>query len=265
MSRPDGLRPGVHGRGTREVLGQDDMANAFFQMPMVGEDIAKTAIKTPWGLVKWTVMPQGLCNAPAKHQAPVIEALRHLTGLCCQAYVDDVIIYSRTIEEHEENCRTVLEPLRAAELYCSMKKTDLFTLHTEFLGHVFSREGIQADPSKTEKINNWPRPRTVTQVPSFLGLVQYLRKFIPQLAEHTAVLTPLTKKGLTDISSLWGQKEEIAFEATKRMVTSLPVLRALDQDSDESIWLMTPASKVGPGAVLLQGGGGGWKPARPGG
>lgn len=241
--------------------GKTDMTNAFFQTPMAEEDIAKTAIKTPWGLFEWTVMPQGLCNAPATHQARVNKALRHLIGVCCQAFVDDVIIYSRTVEEHEENCRAVLEALRAAGLYCSMKKTDLFTLHTEFLGHVISREGIQADPSKTEKIKSWPRPRTVTQVRGFLGLVQYLRKFIPLLAEHTAVLTPLTKKGLTDISSLWGQKEEVAFEAIKRIVTLLPVLRALDQDSDEPIWLMTDASKVGLGAVLLQGED--WKTARP--
>ncbi|CDR49787.1 RHTO0S33e00188g1_1 [Rhodotorula toruloides] len=241
--------------------GKTDMTNAFFQTPMAEEDIAKTAIKTPWGLFEWTVMPQGLCNAPATHQARVNKALRHLIGVCCQAFVDDVIIYSRTVEEHEENCRAVLEALRAAGLYCSMKKTDLFTLHTEFLGHVISREGIQADPSKTEKIKSWPRLRTVTQVRGFLGLVQYLRKFIPLLAEHTAVLTPLTKKGLTDISSLWGQKEEVAFEAIKRIVTLLPVLRALDQDSDEPIWLMTDASKVGLGAVLLQVED--WKTARP--
>ncbi|GEM07630.1 transposase [Rhodotorula toruloides] len=136
--------------------GKIDMTNAFFQTPMEEEDIAKTAIKTPWGLFEWIVMPQGLCNAPATHQARVNDALRHLI---------------------------------------------------DFLGHVISREGIQADPVKTQKIKNWPQ------------------------------------KGLTDILSLWGQKEEVAFEGIKRIVTSLPVLRAVDQDSDEPIWLMTDASK----------------------
>ncbi|GAA5996635.1 hypothetical protein JCM11641_001947, partial [Rhodosporidiobolus odoratus] len=206
-------------------------------------------------------MPQGLCNAPATHQARVNEALRHLVGVCCQAFVDDVIIYSNTLDEHERNCRAVLSALRDAGLYCSKKKTDLFSLRTEFLGHVISRDGIEADPSKVEKIKHWTRPRTVTQVRGFLGIVQYLRKFIPQLAEHTAVLTPLTRKGLTRIDHLWTDKEERAFEAVKRIVTSLPVLKPVDQDSEEPIWLMTDASKVGVGAVVLQGPD--WKTAHP--
>lgn len=213
----------------------------------------KTAIKTPWGLFEWTVMPQGLCNAPATHQARVNEALRHLIGVCCKAFVDDVIIYSDTVEQHEENCRAVLSALRSAGLVCSAKKTDLFTTHTEFLGHVISRAGLQADKSKVEKILNWPQPKTVSQVRGFLGVVQYLRKFIPQLAEQTAVLTPLTRKGLTRIEELWTKREERAFEAIKRIVTSLPVLKQLDQDSGVPIWVMTDASKVGVGAVLLQG------------
>ncbi|GAA5985616.1 hypothetical protein JCM11641_004993 [Rhodosporidiobolus odoratus] len=241
--------------------GKIDMTNAFFQTPMAEEDVAKTAIKTPWGLFEWTVMPQGLCNAPATHQAGVNEALRHLIGVCCQAFVDDVIIYSNTMEEHEQNCRAVLSALREAGLYCSRRKTDLFTLQTEFLGHIISRDGIEAEPGKVDKIKNWTRPKTVTQVRGFLGIVQYLRKFIPQLAEHTAVLTPLTRKGLTRIDHLWTGKEEKAFEAIKKIVTSLPVLKPVDQDLEEPIWLMSDASKVGVGAVLLQGQD--WKTAHP--
>ncbi|GAA5825846.1 hypothetical protein JCM11251_000024 [Rhodosporidiobolus azoricus] len=241
--------------------GMIDMTNAFFQTPMAEEDIEKTAIKTPWGLFEWTVMPQGLCNALATHQGRVNKALRHLIRVCCQAFVDDVIIYSMTLEAHEQNCRAVLKALQDAGLYCSRKKTDLFSLRTEFLGHVISREGIEADPSKIETIKNWAKPSTVTQVRGFLGIVQYLRKFIPQLAEHTAVLTPLTRKGLTRVDHLWTTKEDGAFEAIKRSVTSLPVLKPVDQASGVPIWLMTDASKVGIGAVLLQGED--WKTAHP--
>ncbi|GAA5996432.1 hypothetical protein JCM11641_006701, partial [Rhodosporidiobolus odoratus] len=130
-----------------------------------------------------------------------------------------------------------------------------------FLGHVISRQGLEADPSKTARIKEWPRPKNVSQVRGFLGIVQYLRKFIPRLAEHTAVLTPLTRKGLNDVEGLWTDKEEAAFKAIKETVTSLPVLRAIDQDSEEPIWLMTDASKVGIGAVLLQGKD--WRTAQP--
>ena len=241
--------------------GKIDLTNAFFQTPLAEEDVAKTAVKTPWGLFEWTVMPQGLCNAPATHQARINEALRHLIGVCCHAFVDDVIIYSDTLDDHERNVRTVLEALRTAGLFAARKKTQLFTLRTDFLGHVISRDGLSADSSKVDKVKNWPRPRTIAQVRGFLGLVQYLRKFIPLLAEHTAVLTPLTKKGSTDIPRLWREQEERAFEAIKRIVTSLPVLRPLDQDSDEPIWLMTDASNVGLGAVLLQGHD--WRTAHP--
>jgi hypothetical protein len=198
-------------------------------------------------------MPQGLCNAPATHQARVNEALRHLVGVCCHVFVDDIIIYSNSLEEHEKNCRDVLSALREANLFCSRKKTDLFTTHTEFLGHVISRNGIAADLSKTDKIKNWSRPTTVTQVRGFLGIVQYLRKFIPGLATFTSILTPLTKKGMTRIDHLWTEKEEGAFEAIKKIVTSLPVLKPVDHDSGAPIWLMTDASNAGVGAVLLQG------------
>ncbi|GAA5963457.1 hypothetical protein JCM3765_003078, partial [Sporobolomyces pararoseus] len=149
--------------------GKIDLTNAFFQSPVHPDDIEKTAIKTPWGLFEWTVMPQGLCNAPATHQARINEALRHLIGVCCAAFVDDIIIYSKTLEEHERNVKSVLQALRKANLYCSAKKTDLFTTRMEFLGHVISREGIGADESKVEKIKNWERPKTVTQVRGFLG------------------------------------------------------------------------------------------------
>jgi hypothetical protein len=163
-----------------------------------------------------------------------------------------VIIYSFSLEEHERNCRLVLGAGRKAGLYSSRKKTELFTLRIEFLEHIISREGIEADP-KVEKVRNWSRPRTVSQVRGFLGLVQYLRKFIPSLAGHTAVLTPLTRQGFVDVEGSWDEREEKAFQAIKRVVTSLLALRPVDQELDEPFCLMTDASKVGIGAVLLKG------------
>ncbi|GAA5879490.1 hypothetical protein JCM3774_002697 [Rhodotorula dairenensis] len=229
-----------------KIWGKINMTNAFFQTTLAEEDIEKAAIETPWGLFEWTVMPKGLCNALATHQARVNEALWHLIGVCCEAFVDDIIIYSDTLEEYDKNCRDVLEALRQAGLYCSKKKTDLFTMRPEFLGHVISRDGLEADKSKVEKIENWPRPRTVSQVRGFLGLVQYLQKFVPGLAEHSLVLTPLTKKGLDNVERLWGKREEKAFVTFKKIVASLPVLQPLQHDSEEPIWLMAAASKVRP-------------------
>ncbi|GAA5879222.1 hypothetical protein JCM16303_003124 [Sporobolomyces ruberrimus] len=242
--------------------GKIDMSDAFFQTRMAEEDIEKTAVKTPWGLYEWVVMPQGLCNAPATHQRRVNDALASLIGNICFVFVDDIIIYSNSLDEDERNCRSVLLALRQAGLYCSPKKTDLVTLDTEFLGHRISRDGIGADPNKIEKVVNWTTPRTCKQLRGFLGLVQYLRKFIKSLAKQTAILTPLTRKGMGDITTLWGAKEERAFRAIKTEVTSLPILHSIDHsENGEKIWLMTDASKVGVGAVLLQGND--WKTAMP--
>ncbi|GAA5880218.1 hypothetical protein JCM8547_002823, partial [Rhodosporidiobolus lusitaniae] len=211
-----------------------DMSDAFFQTLVYEPDIPKTAMKTPWGLYEWVVMPQGLCNAPATHQRRMNEALSSQIGRICHAFVDDIVIWAATLEEHERNVREVLSALRSAGLYCSPKKTDLVTIDTEFLGHRISRSGIGADPNKVNRV--------------------YLRKFIPGLAQQTALLTPPTRKGLGDITALWGEKEEKAFQEIRRVVTSLPVLRLVDHsDGADPIWLMTDASKVGLGAVLLQG------------
>ncbi|GAA5833756.1 hypothetical protein JCM3766R1_000088 [Sporobolomyces carnicolor] len=190
---------------TTQFWGKIDMSDAFFKTLMAEEDIEKTAIKTPWGLYEWFVMPQGLCNAPATHQRTVNKALANLIGVACFVFVDNIIIYSNTPEEHEVNCRRVLDALQRAGLYCSPKKTNLATIDTEFLGHWITQGGIGADPNKVKKVQNWTTPCTAKELCGILGLVQYLRKFIKLLAKHTAILTPLTKKGLGP-SSHFGRK-----------------------------------------------------------
>ena len=164
------------------------------------------------------------------------------------------MIYADTLEEHRTRVHQVLSALRAAKLFCSPKKTKLAGSSCEFLGHVITRDGLLADPEKIGKIRNWTVPRTARQVRGFLGLVQYLKKFIMRLAEFTATLTPLTKKGMTDISGRWGEPEQAAFEGIKETMTSLPCLKPMDYaKGPDPIWLMTDASNVGIGAVLMQG------------
>lgn len=168
------------GRGC--FWGKLDMTNAFFQTKVHPDDIRYTAVRTPFGLYEWVVMPQGCRNAPSTHQCRMVAALRHLIGKICHVYLDDIIIWSMTLAEHIRNVRLVLDALRAASLYCSLKKTSLFCTELNFLGHHISRDGIQADANKAIKIVQWPTPRTATDVRQFLGLVRYLSAFLPGLA-----------------------------------------------------------------------------------
>ncbi|SCZ94157.1 BZ3500_MvSof-1268-A1-R1_Chr12-2g03724 [Microbotryum saponariae] len=238
-----------------------DMTNSFFQTKMAEEDIPKTAVATPWGLFEWVVRPMGLSNAPATHQRRVNEALSSLIGKTCFAYLDDITIFSNTMKDHQNHVKEVLDALRRADLYCSPKKTELFRTSCDFLGHVISQNGIAADQSKVERIVEWPCPRTVTELRGFLGLVQYLRKFINGLAQHTKPLAGLTPKH-ANVRLMRGAEQERHFNAIKAIVTSLPCLKPIDHtDSASPSSVMTDASNVGIGAVLLQGQD--WRKAHP--
>lgn len=249
--------------GKGKFWGKLDMTNAFFQTKVHPDDIKYTAVRTPFGLYEWVVMPQGCRNAPSTHQRRMVAALRHLIGKICHVYLDDIIIWSSTLAEHIRNVRAVLDALRAASLYCSLKKTSLFCIELDFLGHHISRSGIQADASKAAKIAQWPRPRTATDVRQFLGLVRYLSAFLPRLASLTAVLTPLTNKAAGKDPVAWTDRHQEAFDAIKDLVVSRECLTVIDHDNpgENRIFVTTDASDLGTGAVLSFGKD--WKSARP--
>src|SRR6202790_4745266 len=146
-------------------------------------NIHLTAIRTPWGLYEWTVMPQGGCNAPATQQRRMTDALRELLGKICHVYLNDIIIWSQTLEEHEQNCTAVLKALRKARIYCNQVKSNLFATELCFLSHIISGTGLRPDPRKTDRIASWPQPTTATNVRGFLGLTRNIATFLPPLAE----------------------------------------------------------------------------------
>jgi len=147
------------------------MTNSFFQTKMHPDSIKYTAVNTPFSLYEWLVMPMGLRNSPAVHQQRVFSTLRSLIGKICHVYLDDIIIWSNSLEQHEGNVRLVLEALRMPNLYCSVKKSTLFCRKVDFLGHHISERGIEPDPKKIDRIVNWPVPKSATDVHAFLGLV----------------------------------------------------------------------------------------------
>ncbi|GLB45013.1 putative retrotransposable element tf2 155 kda protein type 1-like [Lyophyllum shimeji] len=246
-----------------KIWGKIDMTNSFFQTLVHPDDIKYTATLTPFGLWEWVVMPMGLRNSPATHQRRVTLALKDLIGNICHVYLDDIVIWSNSVEEHEQNVRRVLEALRKARLFCSMKKSTLFTTELDFLGHHISSRGIEPDSDKVERITNWPVPQRAKHVRQFLGLVRYISAFLPALAEHTSVLTPMTRKECNSDFPPWTAEHQHAFESIKRLVLSSECLTTIDHvnPGDNKIFLTCDASKRRTGAVLSFGKT--WESARP--
>jgi hypothetical protein len=190
-------------------------------------------------------------------------ALRELLGKICHIYLDDIVIWSNTVEQHTEHIHLVLSALRKAKLYCNPKKCHFYLLEMEFLGHHISVRGIEANTSKVGKILNWPIPRNTTKVRSFLGLVCYISWYLPNLADFTRILTPLTTKEAHRDFPPWTAEHNTAFKSIKALVVSRKCLTTIDHDNlgDNKVFVTCDASDWRTGAVLSVGTS--WETARP--
>lgn len=235
--------------------GKMDMTDAFFQNLNDPETIPLTAVNTPLGLYEWVVMPQGLRNAPAVQQRRVTKALREYIGVFCHVYLDDIIIWSKSEEEHAMHIRLILDALRKEFLYCNPKKCEFFKTEIDFLGYHISRKGVEAQTSKVDAVLNFPRPTTAEETRRFLGLVRFIAGFLENLAEYTRVLTPLTKKECNKNFPEWTLEHEKAFIRIKELVTSRAVLTSIDHANpgDNKIFLVCDASNWRTGSILLWG------------
>lgn len=247
---------------TGKIWGKLDMTDSFFHTRLDDASIPLSAVSTPFGLYEWVVMPQGMKNSPSVHQRRVNRALRAYIGKFCHIYLDDIIIWSNSVEEHGEHVRLILEALRKEKLFCNAKKCEFFKYSLIFLGHRISVNGIEADNSKVERIKDWPTPQTPSDVRAFLGLVRYLAVFLPKLADHTRILDPLTGVKPNDWPG-WSDDHEIAFQSIKSLVLSAECLTVIDHmnPGDNKIFVTTDASDWRTGAILSWGPS--WETARP--
>ena len=224
-----------------------DLASGYWQVGMTEEAKLKSAFVTNGGLFQWKVMPFGLCNAPSTFERLMEKVLTGLTWQICLVYLDDVIVYSKTVDEHINRLNTIMQKFILAGLKLKPKKCFLFRTKVHFLGHVVSSEGVSTDPEKVEAIQNWKVPHDLTDVRSFLGLCSYYRRFVPKFSEVAKPLTKLTEK---DQPFTWGSEQEQAWLDLKQRLMSAPIL-AYPDPSAEFI-LDTDASGYGIGAVLVQ-------------
>jgi hypothetical protein len=171
-----------------------DLTSGYHQIRISSDDVPKTAFRTPLGHFQFKVLSFGLTNAPATFQTVMNSVFAPLLGRSVVVYLDDILIYSKTAEEHFAHLRQVLQILRQEKLFAKMKKCTFFEKETHFLGHVVGRDGIRADPAKIAAVQDWPVPQSASHVRSFLGLTNYFRRFIQGYAQLTHPLTDLTGK-----------------------------------------------------------------------
>jgi hypothetical protein len=225
-----------------------DLASGFYQVEMNTEDIPKTAFNVEHGHFEFLRMPMGLKNSPSTFQRVMDNVLRGLQNVICLVYLDDIIVFSTSLQEHIVNLEKVFQRLRESNFKIQMDKSEFLKLETAYLGHVISSEGIKPNPDKVVAIQNYPIPQTTKQIKQFLGLLGYYRKFIPDFARITKPMTTCLKKGKKIILD---RDYVDCFERCKTLLTNDPILQY--PDFNREFILTTDASNVAIGAILSQG------------
>ncbi|XP_047148657.1 uncharacterized protein LOC124820912, partial [Vigna umbellata] len=244
LPRIDDLLDQLHGAS---VFSKMDLRSGYHQIRVKEGDIQKTAFRSRYGHYEYVVMPFGVTNAPAVFMDYMNRIFRPYLDKFVVVFIDDILIYSKRCEEHEEHLRLVLGVLREKELYAKLSKCEFWMKEVQFLGHVVSAGGISVDPAKVRAVLEWESPRSVTEVRSFVGLAGYYRRFIEGFSKIVAPLTQLTRK---DQPFAWTDRCESSFQELKQKLTSAPVL--VIPDTAKPFEVYCDASHQGLGCVLMQ-------------
>lgn len=253
-----------------------DLRSGYYQVPMSDSDKEKTAFICPLGFYQFERMPQGVSGAPATFQRIMERTVGDMNLLEVLVYLDDLIVFGATLEEHEQRLLKVLDRLKEEGLKLSLDKCQFCQPSVSYVGHIVSQEGVSTDPKKTEAVTTWPRPTTVTALRSFLGFCGYYRRFVKDYSKVAFPLNQLLSgyppnakrsKKKQDETYLnpsepfgcrWDDKCEAAFKELKQRLTNAPVLAFADPQLPYV--LHVDASREGLGGVLYQDQGEGLRP-----
>ena len=235
-----------------KVFSVIDATSGYHQIAMEEDDIEKTAFAWKGQLYEYTRMPFGLCNAPATFQATMDAVLQEFKWKCAIPYLDDVIIYSESIEEHQEHLRRTLNKIKSAGLVLNEEKCRFFESEIEYLGHIISEGVIKPDPKRIKTILECKPPITLKDLRSFLGLANFCGQFIPHYATKIAPLTELLKgeKQSSQKEIDWSEEANMAFESIKLEIAN--ITERGQPDLSKEFILTTDASNTALGAVLTQ-------------
>jgi hypothetical protein len=237
-----------------------DLTEAYEQVRIIPEDVSKTAFSTIVGTYESLVMQQGDCNAPSSFQRLMTRIFIKQVGKFVHVYLDDVFIFSYSLEEHERHLEEVFNVLREAKLYLSKSKFDVYSETMDCLGHVIDNRGIHADEEKMQCIRDWRTPQSHGEILRFLGLVQYLAHFLPDVSAYT---TPLANTGRNNRPFQWTPLLDKCFESIKALACKTPILSPINPKVNIPIWVISDGSKSGVGAYYGQGMD--WQTCRPAG
>ncbi|KAD7117098.1 hypothetical protein E3N88_04366 [Mikania micrantha] len=224
-----------------------DLRSGYRHLRVHEDDIPKTAFRTRYGHYEFLVMPFGLTNAPAVLMDLMNRVCRPYLDKFVIVFIDGILIYSKSKEEHEQHLKLVLEILRKEQLCAKFSKCEFWLKEVQFLGHIVNEKGVHVDPAMIEAVQNWSTPKTLTEIRSFLGLAGHYRLFISNFPRIPVPLTYSTQK---DRPYEWGPQQEEAFQTLKQKLCDAPVLTLPDGNDDFVVYC--DASNLGLGCVLMQ-------------
>jgi hypothetical protein len=230
-----------------KIFSKIDLRSGYHHIKIRPSDIPKPAFSTRYGLYEYLVMSFGLTNAPAYFMYLMNSVFMPELDKFVVVFIDDILIYSKNLEDHAKHLHVVLQYLRDHRLYAKFSKCEFWLDTVRFLGHTNSKDGISVDPIKVQEVMDFKPPTSVHQIHSFLGLAGYYRRFIPNFSRIAKPMIELLKKG---VKFSWNEKCEEAFHTLRAHLTTTPVLS--EPDTSRPFDVYCDASGIGLGCVLMQ-------------